>query len=197
MTIPIDDPGRFERMRRDAELRIREGTAAQGGAMGPDALNLLYRLASDPTTAADALKLLHEMQVHQVELDLQHLQMTAQEQQMGEALAHYKALFEFAPVSYLVITLKGDVIEANAEAADLFGMNRSDIARARITNLVPADHQLALAGLMKRLNGGESRTHCHLRISDDEGAGVALQLSASVSPGGSAALVVLSHQGAR
>jgi PAS domain S-box-containing protein len=197
MAIPTDEPGHFDRMRRDAELRIRNGTAnaARGGALGSDALSLLYGLASNPATADDALKLLHEMQVHQVELDLQHREMTTQEQQMGEALAHYRALFEFAPVAYLVLTLKGDIMEANAEAANLLDMNRCDMAGCRITNLVSADNQLALSGLMKRLNNGEARTHCHLRISNGEGAVLALQLSASVSPGGTAVLAVLSDQG--
>ncbi|MCC5868480.1 MAG: PAS domain S-box protein [Gammaproteobacteria bacterium] len=199
MSIPTDQPGSYEKMRREAERHLREGTAnsTHGGALSPDALSLLHRLASDPASAGDALKLLHELQVHQVELDLQHRQIETNEQQMGEELARYKALFEFAPIAYLVLSLDGDVMEANAEAASLLDVARNEIAGRRITELVPQGNQLALAGLMKRLKAGSARAHCQIHLKDAGDAVPALQLSASISPGGAALLVVLSGQDRR
>lgn len=199
MSTPTDQPGSHEKMRSEAERRLREGTATSthGGALSPDTLGLLHRLASDPASASDALKLLHELQVHQVELDLQHGQIQINEQQMDDTLAHYRALFEFAPIAYLVLTLDGDVVEANAEAASLLEISPKEMAGRRIADLVPPGNQLPLAGLMKRLNGGAARAYCQLHVSDVGDAVPALQLSASISPGGTALLVALAAQGRR
>lgn len=197
MSIPTEQPFIAGNMRRDAETRLRDGTSTSdhGGVLSPDALSLLYRLSSDPASAGDALKLLHELQVHQVELDLQHGQIETNEQQLGGQLARYKALFEFAPIAYLVLTLDGVVVEANAEASSLFQIAPDESGERRIADLVSTGSQLAVAGLMKRLNGGAARTRCQIRLRDTDDTKDALQLSASVSPGGAAVLCVLSGQG--
>ena len=66
-------------LRQAAEDSLKQGTTppTKGWSISADALALLYRLASNPDSAGDALKLLHELQAHQVELDLQHEQLKA------------------------------------------------------------------------------------------------------------------------
>ena len=66
-------------MRLHAETVLKEGSAppTKGWPTGVGTLSLLHELASTPARADEALKLLHELQVHQVELDLQHEQMEA------------------------------------------------------------------------------------------------------------------------
>ena len=110
-------------LRLDAENRLRERSAPPTGGwtVGADALTLLYRLASAPDTAADALKLLSELQTHQVELDLQHAQLQTDQQELSHALAHYQTLYDFAPVGYLVVGLDGQILEGNRAGAELLG----------------------------------------------------------------------------
>jgi hypothetical protein len=69
-----EDLSAHVQLRQKAETRISGGNApaTKGWTLGAASLMLLHRLASNPDTASDALKLLHELQVHQVELDLQH-----------------------------------------------------------------------------------------------------------------------------
>jgi PAS domain-containing protein len=88
---------------------------------------LLYRLSSDPASASDALKLLHELQTHQVELDLQHAQLLESENELHAQLAHYRALYEQAPIGYLVLEGDGRILQSNRAAAELLGL---DAARA-------------------------------------------------------------------
>ena len=62
------EPEQSNQLRIDAETRLSSGKAplANGWTLNPDTLALLYRLASNPDTASDGLKLLHELQTHQV-----------------------------------------------------------------------------------------------------------------------------------
>ena len=70
-----------EQLRRDARHLLDHGASPKirSGTLGVDALQLLYQRASEPESAADALKLLHELQTFQVELDLMYQQLQANE----------------------------------------------------------------------------------------------------------------------
>ncbi|WP_051208076.1 PAS domain-containing protein [Saccharospirillum impatiens] len=110
-----------ERLRLNAEKLIRDGSAPTTGrgTLSVDALELLYRRASDPEHAADALKLLHELQTHQVELDLIYDQAHLNDSQVEEEFFHYKALFDLAPMPYLVVAHDGQIVESNVAAGVL------------------------------------------------------------------------------
>ena len=97
------------KLRQSAEERIDKGTApaTRGWPTGMQALTLLHGLASEPDTASDALKLLHELQVHQVELDLQHEQAEQDRRELTENLANSAALFDLAPFAYLTLEREG------------------------------------------------------------------------------------------
>ncbi|MEH6354510.1 MAG: PAS domain S-box protein [Marinobacter sp.] len=112
-----------DRLRRSAEALIQRGAMPRGsgGALGVDALTLLYQRASNPESAADALKILHELKTHQVELDLLYEQLQANEQDITEELTHYKSLYENAPAAYLMVANDGQIVEGNHAAGALFG----------------------------------------------------------------------------
>jgi hypothetical protein len=86
-------------LRQQAHHQLVAGVAPQsrGWGVSVEALTLLHRLASQPGSASDALKLLHELQVHQVELDLQQAQLEANERELNDELSRYRLLFEQAP----------------------------------------------------------------------------------------------------
>jgi PAS domain S-box-containing protein len=111
-----------DQLRVSAETLIEKGATprAGGGALGVDALTFLYQHASAPESAADALKLLHELRTHQVELDLLYEQLQENEQDITEELTHYKSLYENAPAAYLTVANDGQIIEANQAAGELF-----------------------------------------------------------------------------
>ena len=114
-------PGIHAQLRHCAETRISHGTTpdSQGWTLGPTPLALLHHLASDPTTASDAVKLLHELQVHQVELDLQHEHMNEERLALEQSMQRLVELFVSAPVAYFLVTAAGQVIEGNLAGAHL------------------------------------------------------------------------------
>lgn len=118
-----DAAERHDRLRRSARDMLDRGATPRNSSssLSVDALQLLYQRASTPESAADALRLLHELQTYQVELDLLHEQLQDNEQEVAEGLAHYKSLFDLAPTAYLVVTRDGEIVEGNRCAGILFG----------------------------------------------------------------------------
>ncbi len=136
------------KLRADAEARLKTGSAppTKGVPNNAGALSLLHRLASAPESADDALKLLHELQVHQVELDLQREQMETTGRELAEDLARYQGLYQFAPAGYFNVGSDGDIIEGNLAGADLFGVRQDELLGRRIDSfLAPSSRPILLA----------------------------------------------------
>lgn len=170
-------------LRREAETRLRKGTAplTHGCGPGTEALSMLYDLASNPATAGDALRLLHELQVHQIELDLLHEQIEQNRNELAEELARYVELFEAAPVGYFIADFEGRIVESNRIGANLIGAECTELSGRRMSDfLAPASEPLLLA-LLKRLRIGHSEV-CELQTLNDEGSAHCLQVVASASP---------------
>lgn len=77
----------------------------------------------------DAQKLLHELQVHQIELEMQNENLRLAQTQAESAMEAYKMLYDFAPVGYLTINNQGYIEDINLTAAAMLGVERSLIVK--------------------------------------------------------------------
>ena len=174
------------KLRQSAEERLKTGTApaTQGWPAGAQALTLLHGLASEPETASDALKLLHELQVHQVELDLQHEQAEQDHRQLTADLTNYTALFDLAPFAYVTLEPAGLVIAANRIAADWLAAETGqgqEWAGRRIEDLLAPECRAAVRAMLAALRKGEGRQSCAVQ---SRAGGASAQAVAVATPGG-------------
>ncbi len=84
--------------------------------------HLLQNLSLEETRT-----LLHELEVHQVELEMQNQELRETQHHLEEARDQYTDLFEFAPVGYLIVDEKGIIANINLTACDLLGVERFHI----------------------------------------------------------------------
>ncbi|WP_372994474.1 PAS domain S-box protein [Marinobacter sp.] len=184
-----------ERLRRSARDLIDHGVPppCRGGALSVDALQMLYQRASAPDSAADALKLLHELQTYQVELDLLYEQLQANEHEMAEELAHYKSLFEQAPAAYLVVATDGEIIEGNQAAGRLFGESDTVLTGTNLALLVAPGQEDTLKALLEQPGIQEVSMH----PKADDSAGTAdrqmLTVKARPAPSGDSILMIFTE----
>ncbi|MCC5859119.1 MAG: PAS domain-containing protein [Ectothiorhodospiraceae bacterium] len=181
------------RLRLVAEGKLESGTAppAAGWTVSADALGMLYRLASSPDTAGDALKLLHELQVHQVELGLQQGQLEVAEREASEALSRYRVLYEFAPVGYFVLDRAGVVIDVNHTGLrQLGGSSLEDLTGRAFGDVLTPESRPGMQDLFAALGGEGSGAACRVRFNPD---GTPADLTVSVAPGGDLVFIVVSN----
>lgn len=184
MTTAIDPSGVCTNLRDRAEQRLTTGTPPSAGAwtMGVDALRLLHRLSSNPDQAEDALQLLHELQVHQVELDLQREEIAASEHDLAEDLREWRLLYQHAPVACFLVDRDGTVLQGNLAGAELLGIGQGHLPGQRIDQFPdPAGAPLVL-GLLHRVAQSGLRDSCIVEREQTAGA-PRLQFLASVPPG--------------
>ena len=98
------------------------------------------KLASHPVTEplrADAL--LHELQVHQIELEMQNDALRLAHAELGASRERYIDLYDFAPISYITLDSDGMIEMLNLTAAALLGVERKELLRRHFSVLVVAD----------------------------------------------------------
>jgi len=88
---------------------------------------------------ADTLKLIHELQVHQIELELQNEELLLAKENAELAEKKYTELYEFASSGYLSLTRNGEISELNILAANILGKERS-LLRNRIFGFFIAEN---------------------------------------------------------
>lgn len=95
---------------------------------------------SPPTAHADNELLLHELQVHQIELELQNEDLRQAQLDVEDSRDHYLYLYESAPVGYLTLDLTGTIAAANLTARTMLGAGYRKVQQTRFATFVaPAD----------------------------------------------------------
>ncbi|WP_372985628.1 PAS domain S-box protein [Marinobacter sp.] len=185
----------YERLRRSARDLIDHGVPPpnRGGTLSVDALQLLYQRASSPESAADALKLLHELQTYQVELDILFEQLQANEHELTEDLAHYKSLYEFAPVAYLIIANDGVIIEGNQAAGVLFGESAGELTGKALGSLLASGQEGAVNALLRSSGDHESGSRDTAKDSVKLPDHSRVTISARPAAGGDSILMILTE----
>jgi PAS domain S-box-containing protein len=89
----------------------------------------------------EAGRLLHELQVHQIELEMQNEELRRSQGELEAARARYFDLFDLAPVGYFTLSEQGLILEANLTAAGLLGVGRRDLVKKPFTRFILPEDQ--------------------------------------------------------
>lgn len=92
---------------------------------------LIIRNSTDFIAEADSLKLIHELHVHQIELEMQNEELIKAREIAESAMEKYTDLYDFAPSGYLTLSKEGDIVELNFLAAEILGKDRSQLKNTR------------------------------------------------------------------
>ena len=107
--------------------------------------------------AAASVELLHELQVHQIELEMQNEELRRAQLALEDSRARYVDLYEFAPVGYLTLTGEAVISEVNLTGARLLREERKKILGKRFARFVSRQDQSpamkAVAALRNQFGG--------------------------------------------
>lgn len=119
---------------------------------------------ADETSLSELRRLQHELQVHQIELELQNEQLEAAQVEIQAGLERYTDLFDFAPVGYLNLTGDGTVNLVNLFGAQLLGLERDHLLERRLGLFIPEDERPAFSQFLHRVFATRTRQICELKL---------------------------------
>ncbi len=180
---------------RQDDLRSRavaqlKGPDAQARVGASAALGVLYDLASSPSTAPDALALLHELQVHQVEVDLQDEELRRSRVELETSLNRQVQLYDCAPVGQFTVDGDGVLRELNRTGASLLGLER-DLLRGRsLESFLTPEGVSNLRAMLGRVTAGATTVCADLHLqAAQEGQARCMHASACLDPEGGGFLI--------
>ncbi len=146
-------------------------------------------------------RMLHELRVHQFELEMQNEELHATQLKLDAIRARYFRLYDLAPVGYCTISEEGLILEANLTAATLLGVNKGTLVRQPITRFIHKEDQdiyyLNRKNLHEANSAGTEQADatqtCELRMIKRDGAlfWVRLEAVAGIDTDGAAVYRVL------
>jgi PAS domain S-box-containing protein len=114
-------------------------------------------------------RLLHELRVHQTELEMQNDELQRTQQALEESRDRYVDLYEFAPVGYTTLSAVGTIVEINLTGAAMLGVERSNLISRRFTSFITAnDHDHWHRHLVHVLHHA-GRQVCELTLLNGDG----------------------------
>jgi two-component system, sensor histidine kinase and response regulator len=119
---------------------------------------------SDPPTPDQALVLLEELRIHQIELEMQNEELRRVQNNLEVSRARYFDLYNLAPAGYVTVGPDGLMLETNLRAATLFASPRSALVRRKFTRYIALESQDTYHLTRSRLlHTGEPQV-CELRM---------------------------------
>lgn len=112
-------------LRRRAEERARATKAQDPESLSPE----------------ESERLLHELRVHQIELEVQNEELRRTQEALEASRARYFDLYDLAPVGYFTLGEHGSILEANLTAATLLGLPKSFLNKTPLTRYILPDDQ--------------------------------------------------------
>ena len=118
---------------------------------------------------AVVLKLMHELQVHQIELEMQNEELKKTQLELALARERYFDLYDLAPISYCTTNEQGVILEANLAASELLGEPRSELVGQPISHYIGKECQDDYYHCRRLLYASGDRQGCELQLAKPDG----------------------------
>ncbi len=119
---------------------------------------------TEPLSAHEVRRLLHELEIHQIELEMQNDELRRSKADLEASQERLVDLYDFAPVGYCVISEEGLIKEANLTAADLLEVPRGELIQQPLSRFIPKEDQDTFYLCKKRLFEEGNPQSCNLRL---------------------------------
>ena len=119
---------------------------------------------SSSESYADSQKLVHELMVHQIELEMQNEELLATKEEKSVALNRFTELFEFAPITYCTLSPTSEIQAVNLNGAAKLGLTRSELIGKRLGAFVAPDFLTLFNQHLDKAFNHKHGTQCELKF---------------------------------
>lgn len=149
----VGDSKKFAELRENAEKKLKKKPA--------DRQKLQVRNPSE---------VIHELEVHQIELEMQNEELRRTQVQLEESRSRYSDLYDFAPIGYFVFDSNGLILEVNLSGATLLGVERSYLVKKPFFSYISRDDRNLFYLHRKKSLEAKTKQTCEIRLVRKDGS---------------------------
>lgn len=121
-----------------------------------------------PVLEADVKKLMHELQVHQIELEMQNEELREANDTAEAALKKYTMLYDFAPLGYFTLDSEGSICELNFTGAEMLGDKRFSLINSNFKLFVSEDSLPVFNSFFRKVYTSNAKESCEVILGYDK-----------------------------
>jgi PAS domain S-box-containing protein len=118
----------------------------------------------------DTLKLIHELEVHQIELEMQNEELKLAKEKAELAEKKYTELYNFAPAGHLTLSKEGEITGLNESAEHLLEKDRSDLIKSSFGFFVSIDTRADYIRFLENIFRNKLKETCELKLETGNGS---------------------------
>ena len=130
-------------------------------------LKELNKKVSTPILESDTKKLVHELQVHQIELEMQNEELKEANETAEKALKKYTMLYDFAPMGYFTLNSDGSICDLNFTGADMLGEKRFTLVNSNFKLFISKESQKSFNDFFSKIYSGNAKESCEVMLAYD------------------------------
>ena len=140
------------------------------------------RLAAPTPAELDRDRLVHELQVHQIELETQNRELREAQQLLEVSRDRYADLYDFAPCGYVALDEHGLIRELNLTAAGMLGVERARLLGTPFHLHVAREDAAVFREHLRQLTPAHDRAATELRLVCKRGGSLPVLLQSARVP---------------
>ncbi|MGM0510892.1 MAG: PAS domain S-box protein, partial [Thermoplasmatota archaeon] len=144
---------RFEQLRKKAERKLDE------------AMEKTEHISEEESRSIK--ELVHELQVHQIELELQNQELRETKTRLQRSKKRYADLYDSVPISYLTLDKDGNILSANQTAVEKLRMKREELEDEGFYKFVKEEYKDPLYKHLRKAFKTQERQTCELEIKNN------------------------------
>ncbi len=149
-----------------------------------DRLNAQPLEAHPPLTENEAQRLVLELQVHQIELEMQNAELRQARDEVETALENYTDLYDFAPVGYFTLDRNGDIRAANLSGASVLGFERARLLGRRFGLYIADEARPLFSDFLGKVFASQGKESCEVTLTREGNHSLFVQIEAVASKSG-------------
>jgi len=119
----------------------------------------------DSDLGIDVKRIMHELQVHQIELEMQNEELQRANDKTETALRKYTMLYDFAPMGFFTLNSKGKIEEVNFTGAEMLGERRHSLVGSNFKFLVSGESKADFNAFLDKVYSSNSKKSCHVKLN--------------------------------
>jgi len=129
----------------------------------------------------ESLKLIHELEVHQIELEMQSEELMSASIISQEVAKKYTQLYDFAPVGYFTLSQVGEIIDVNYSGASMLGKERPLLQNSMFSFFVSNETRPIFKKFFDKVMNSIMKESCEITLSKDQNLATHVQLTGIAS----------------